>query len=129
MKKVWITFTGRLGCCYWLTKHSGRLCWILKSDGSPCIVRWLFSTMQNCDFSQVDISGTIRVISLKFRYIYFSPWQACGAKLCHISWNAIWWLELWRVKVHFLPFLPLDFDSIMELFQPWRLQKIVRKKL
>lgn len=51
----------------------GGLCWILKSDGSPCVVRWLFSTTQNCDFSQVDISGTIRVISLKFRFYFFFP--------------------------------------------------------
>lgn len=43
---------------------------MLKSDGSPCVGRWLFSTIQNCDFSQVDISGTIRVISLKFRFFF-----------------------------------------------------------
>lgn len=49
---------------------AGELCWILKSYGSHCIVRWLFSTMQNCDFSQVYTSGTIWVIGLKFSMFY-----------------------------------------------------------
>lgn len=71
MKKVWITFTRRLGCCYQLTKHSRRTLLDIKElYGSHCIVRWLFSTMQNRDFSQVYISGTIWVIGLKFSMFY-----------------------------------------------------------
>lgn len=56
---------------------------MLKSDGSPCVGRWLFSTIQNCDFSQVDISGTIRVISLKFRFFFFPLARLSSKTMSH----------------------------------------------
>lgn len=75
--------------------------------------------MQNCDFSQVDISGTIRVISLKFRFYFFFSFGKV------MEQNYVTFHEMWygscndgELKYIFFLFFLWIFDSIMELFQP-----------